>query len=106
MIYPVVNLGQATNRISVGDFDAFHQAALSAIGDVAAIARTHGLSDDEENAVRTAIRKIDGYTVAQTPCPESPSVSSSPRLVSSGPPWWAIGLVGLAAGGAIVHFAI
>lgn len=98
MRYPVVNLGQ-TNRISVGDFDAFHQAALSAIGDVASIARSHGLSDDEENAVRTAIRKVDGYSVAMTPCPESP-------LVSSGLPWWAVGIAGLAAGGAIVHFAL
>lgn len=101
MIYPVVNLlGQTspTNRISVGDFDAFHQAALSAIGEVASIARAHGLSDDEEKAVQTAIRKIDGYTVAMTPCPEQP-------IVSSGPPWWAVGLVGLAAGGAIIHFA-
>jgi hypothetical protein len=95
MKYPVANLlGQASppNRISVGDFDAFHQAALSAIGEVASIARAHGLSDDEEKQVQTAIRKIDGYTVAMTPC-------------SSEIPWWAAGLVGLAAGGAIIYFA-
>ena len=98
MIYPVLNLGQA-NRVSVGDFDAFHQVALSAIGDVASIARSHGLSDDEESQVRAAIRKIEGYTVPMAPCQESP-------LISSGLPWWAVGLVGLAAGGAIVHFAV
>lgn len=101
MIYPVVNLlGQPspTNRISVGDFDAFHQTALSAIGDVASIARSHGLSDAEESSVRTAIRKIEGFTVAMTPCSEQP-------IVSSGFPWWAAGLAGLAVGGAVIHFA-
>jgi hypothetical protein len=99
--YPIVNLGQPspTNKISVGDFDAFHQAALASINDVAQIARAHELSQDEEDAIRTATRKIEGFTVAITPCP------SEKPLVSSGLPWWAAGLAGLAVGGAVIHFA-
>lgn len=96
--YRVVNLGQASlERISVGDFNAFHKAALSAVDDVAAIARAHGLSSEEESAVQSALRKVQGYTVAMTPCPIEP-------LVSSEFPWWAAGLAGLAIGGAIIHF--
>lgn len=100
--YPIVNLlGQSSpaDRISVSDFDALQKAALASIGDIAQIARAHGLSPDEEASVRTATRKIEGYTVAMTPCP------SEKPLVSSGLPWWAAGLAGLAVGGAVIHFA-
>jgi hypothetical protein len=100
--YPVVNMmGQSSpaDRISVGDFDALQKAALASINDVAQIARSHGLSAEEESAIRLATRKIDGFTVAMTPCP------SEKPLVSSGPPWWAAGLAGLAIGGAVIHFA-
>lgn len=107
--YPVVNfrMGQAAQMITTKDFDAFFNNALQQVNAVAAIARAHGLSDDEETQVRRAVGTIEQYTVPMSACPPASVTPTCPNFpaaapVASGIPWWAAAAAGLGIGAAAV----
>lgn len=101
--YQVVNLGQAgQDMIATRDFNAFYNYALAQAGSLAAIARSHDLSADEDEQVRRAVGNIQQYTLPMTPCP-APALASSPAApLAGGIPWWAAAAAGLGIGAAAV----
>lgn len=108
--YPVVNgrLGQNSQMIATRDFNLFFSTALDEINQVAAIARSHGLSDDEENQVRRAVGTLEQYTVPMSACPAPAPVAATPSCpvfpgapaTAPGIPWWAAAIAGLGLGAA------
>jgi hypothetical protein len=107
--FPIVNLrlGQPVQMIATRDFDAFFDYALDQVNTAAAIARAHGLSDEEENQIRRSIGNIQQYTIPMSAC--SGPVAAPPTCpnfpaaapVSSGIPWWAAAAAGLGVGVAV-----
>jgi hypothetical protein len=83
-------LGQQ-NMVSTAEVRAFQLAALAEIRALARIAETYPLTDDEKERVRSAINKVEGYTL--TMAVETP-----------GAPWWAWLLAAL--GGLVAGFGI
>lgn len=76
----------AAGQVSVDDFSRMQGMALQSLKDIAAIARTYPLTPDQEQAVQTAVSRIEGMTL--------PMVDAGP-----GTPWWIYLLVGLLGAG-------
>lgn len=51
------------------DFNAFYEAALSAMYNISDIAQRHDLSADEQTAINQNIGKIRDYTIPLAPVP-------------------------------------
>jgi hypothetical protein len=84
-------LAQA-GMISETEFLVFQSMAADALRKVSSIASAYPLTSDEEEAIRQASRRIEGFTVAM-------------EVAADRPKWWtwaAAGLVGAALGAAAV----
>lgn len=75
----------AEGQVSVDDFSRMQGMALQSLKDIAAIARSYPLTSDQEQAVQTAVSRIEGMTL--------------PMAASGGTPWWVYLLVGLLGAG-------
>jgi hypothetical protein len=75
----------AEGQVSVDDFSRMQGMALQSLKDIAAIARSYPLTPDQEQAVQTAVSRIEGMTL--------------PMVGSTGTPWWVYLLVGLLGAG-------
>lgn len=95
MRYPVVNLGQVPQYVTLDDFRGFVTQANSSVKAVADIAKAHGLSDDETKAVDAEVSKVAGYTLPMAKLPEPPPCP----VAAAGPPVWALAAGALLAGG-------
>lgn len=59
--------------VSEQDFLLFQTIAADALRTVSSIARTYPLTEDEEEAVRTASRRVEGFTTALENLPARPA---------------------------------
>jgi hypothetical protein len=71
--------------ISETQFLLFQSIAADALRTVSSIARDYPLTSDEEEAIRTASRRVEGFTVALEADPPA----------AAGPPWWTWALAAL-----------
>jgi len=75
-----------SGAVPMEDFTKLHSMALESLRRIAAIAREYPLTDEQEEAVSGAVRRIEGFTASMSPEDESP-------------PWWLWGLVALGGAG-------
>lgn len=80
-------MADAKNLVAAADVAAFRAAAVDEIRAVERVAQQYALTDEDADAIRRAVQKVEGYTLAMA--------AGSPACA----PWWAWVLVAAAAVG-------